>query len=314
MIVAVPRENHPGERRVALVPASVPALVKAGMEILVETGAGQSAGYPDQQYVDKGAKIAATRAEVFAADILLQVRAAGANPQAGRGRSGQLSQGPSGDRAVRSAGQPEGGGRSRRERRHAVLAGTAAAHHPGAEHGRAFVAGHDRRLSGGADGGRSLAENLPHAHHRRRNAQRREGFCDRGGRGGIAGHRHRSSPGRGRVGLRRSTGGEGAGAERRRQVRRGGHRRRRRGDQGRLRPGNGRGVLPQAAGTDDESRRRARRRHHHRGHSRQEIAHSGHRRNGRQDGAGLGDRRSGGRARRQLRVDQGRTSAWSNTA
>jgi H+-translocating NAD(P) transhydrogenase subunit alpha len=83
MIIAVPRENHPGERRVALVPASVPLLVKAGMDVLVETGAGLAAGYPDQQYVDKGAKIAATRAEVFAADILLQVRAAGANLQGG---------------------------------------------------------------------------------------------------------------------------------------------------------------------------------------------------------------------------------------
>ncbi len=83
MIIAVPRENHPGERRVALVPASVPVLVKAGLDVLVETGAGLAAGYPDQQYVDKGAKIAATRAEVFAAEILLQVRAAGANLQAG---------------------------------------------------------------------------------------------------------------------------------------------------------------------------------------------------------------------------------------
>ena len=81
MIVAVPRESHPGERRVALVPASVPVLVKAGMEIVVEAGAGQSAGYPDRLYVEKGAKIAASRSEVFAADVLLQVRAAGANPQ-----------------------------------------------------------------------------------------------------------------------------------------------------------------------------------------------------------------------------------------
>lgn len=83
MIVAVPRESHSGERRVALVPGSVAALVKAGMDIVVETGAGQSAGYPDRLYVEKGAKIAASRAEVFAADILLQVRAAGANPKAG---------------------------------------------------------------------------------------------------------------------------------------------------------------------------------------------------------------------------------------
>ena len=79
MIVAVARETHPGERRVALIPAAVPPLVKAGFEVLVEAGAGLSAGYPDQQYIDKGAKIAASRQEVFVADILLQVRAAGAN-------------------------------------------------------------------------------------------------------------------------------------------------------------------------------------------------------------------------------------------
>jgi len=83
MIVAVARETHSGERRVALVPAAVPPLAKAGLEVLVEAGAGVSAGYSDQQYLDKGAKIAASRQEVFAADILLQVRAAGAN-QAGR--------------------------------------------------------------------------------------------------------------------------------------------------------------------------------------------------------------------------------------
>ena len=84
MIIAVPRESHPGERRVALTPASVSQLVKAGMEVLVETGAGESAGYPDSQYVDKGAKIAKTRAEVFAGDVLFQVRAAGACPQTAR--------------------------------------------------------------------------------------------------------------------------------------------------------------------------------------------------------------------------------------
>jgi H+-translocating NAD(P) transhydrogenase subunit alpha len=94
MIVAVPRESCPGERRVALIPASVPPLVKAGLEVLVESGAGQEAGYLDQQYVEKGAKIAPSRREVFAADIVLQVRAAGANPQAGSAdlefyRSGQ---------------------------------------------------------------------------------------------------------------------------------------------------------------------------------------------------------------------------------
>lgn len=85
MIVGVTRENFPGERRVSLVPASVPHLTKAGMEVLVETGAGQSAGLLDAAYQEKGAKIAATRDELFAqADIIFQVRCLGANPENGR--------------------------------------------------------------------------------------------------------------------------------------------------------------------------------------------------------------------------------------
>jgi NAD(P) transhydrogenase subunit alpha len=94
MIVAIPRETFPGERRVAIIPASVPALVKAGMEVLVERDAGAAAGYPDAQYEAKGAKIA-DRDATFAADILLQVRAAGSNPEAGKAdlaryRTGQV--------------------------------------------------------------------------------------------------------------------------------------------------------------------------------------------------------------------------------
>src|SRR6266849_3650799 len=69
MIVGVPRETFPGERRVALVPAVIPSLVKAGLEIVVEAGAGVEAGYPDADYVAKGAKILAQRAEVFLAAI-----------------------------------------------------------------------------------------------------------------------------------------------------------------------------------------------------------------------------------------------------
>jgi NAD(P) transhydrogenase subunit alpha len=84
MIVGVPQETFPGETRVALVPASVPILVKAGMEVRVQSGAGQAAGFPDSQYVDKGAQVVASRDEVFAADVLLQVRAAGANAEAGK--------------------------------------------------------------------------------------------------------------------------------------------------------------------------------------------------------------------------------------
>ncbi len=85
MIVGVPRETYPGERRVALVPAVIPNLKKAGLEVVVETGAGLEAGYPDADYTAKGAKIAAKRAEVFSAsDILLQVLCYGSNDKTGK--------------------------------------------------------------------------------------------------------------------------------------------------------------------------------------------------------------------------------------
>lgn len=85
MIVGVPRESFPGEQRVALVPAVVPALAKAGCQALVERGAGTAAGYPDAHYTDRGARIAASRAEVFAtADAIFQVLAHGANDRTGR--------------------------------------------------------------------------------------------------------------------------------------------------------------------------------------------------------------------------------------
>ncbi len=84
MIVGVPRESFPGERRVALVPASLSPLKKAGLEVVIETGAGVPAGFSDTEYTDKGAEIVASRSEVFArADVLAQVRAFGANPDAG---------------------------------------------------------------------------------------------------------------------------------------------------------------------------------------------------------------------------------------
>ena len=55
MKVGVPRESYPGERRVAMVPAVIPALLKAGLEVVVEAGAGAEAGFPDAEYCAKGA-------------------------------------------------------------------------------------------------------------------------------------------------------------------------------------------------------------------------------------------------------------------
>lgn len=84
MVVGVPKETFPGERRVALVPAVVPSLAKAGLEVLIEAGAGKAAGFPDAAYEERGARIAPGRAGLFArAEAILQVRALGANPEAG---------------------------------------------------------------------------------------------------------------------------------------------------------------------------------------------------------------------------------------
>jgi NAD(P) transhydrogenase subunit alpha len=85
MIVGVPRESFPGERRVALVPAAIPKLTKEGLEVLVEAGAGSDAGYPDADYAAKGAKIVADRSEVFrAADIVVQILCYGSNDKTGK--------------------------------------------------------------------------------------------------------------------------------------------------------------------------------------------------------------------------------------
>jgi H+-translocating NAD(P) transhydrogenase subunit alpha len=85
VIVGVPKELFPGERRVALVPLVVPVLAKAGLEVAIETGAGAEAGYPDADFAAKGAKILPDRAAVFSsADIVVQVLCYGANDKTGK--------------------------------------------------------------------------------------------------------------------------------------------------------------------------------------------------------------------------------------
>jgi H+-translocating NAD(P) transhydrogenase subunit alpha len=84
MIVGVPKEIYPKERRVALVPAVIPALKKSGLDVVVESGAGMAAGYPDGEYAEKGARLIAGRAELFGtADIIVQFLCYGANDVSG---------------------------------------------------------------------------------------------------------------------------------------------------------------------------------------------------------------------------------------
>ena len=82
MIAGILKETFPGEHRVAMVPDIGAALKNKGVELIVESGAGQAAGYPDSAYEARGAQIVA-RKDVFArADVLLQVRTPGASGDA----------------------------------------------------------------------------------------------------------------------------------------------------------------------------------------------------------------------------------------
>jgi NAD(P) transhydrogenase subunit alpha len=73
MKVAVIKENAPDERRVALVPETVPKLIAAGAEVIVENGAGAAAWFPDSAYAKAGAVICSA-AELYAkADVILTV-------------------------------------------------------------------------------------------------------------------------------------------------------------------------------------------------------------------------------------------------
>ena len=73
MIVGVPKESFPGERRVALVPAVIPSLLKAGFEVVVESGAGAGAGYPDGEYTGKGGKILQAHARLAAVTLYVSL-------------------------------------------------------------------------------------------------------------------------------------------------------------------------------------------------------------------------------------------------
>jgi len=80
MIAGILKETLPGERRVAVVPANVPALKKLGLDVLLEPGAGADAGFPDADYVKQGATLGTSHTDVaLKADLLLQVRTPGAN-------------------------------------------------------------------------------------------------------------------------------------------------------------------------------------------------------------------------------------------
>lgn len=74
MLIGAPRELQPGERRAAMIPASVQRLVRAGAEVVIEAGLGAGAGHADEDYAQAGARISQDRAALLgAADLVLRL-------------------------------------------------------------------------------------------------------------------------------------------------------------------------------------------------------------------------------------------------
>ena len=75
MIIGIPKEIMPGERRVAAIPETVAKLVADGHEALVESSAGEGAFFSDEQYIAAGAKMIADVQEIFArSELILKVK------------------------------------------------------------------------------------------------------------------------------------------------------------------------------------------------------------------------------------------------
>lgn len=75
MLIGVPKELHPDEKRVPLVPSDVKKLIRLGNEILIEKNAGEKSGFSDDEYKESGATIKEDRNEILeSSDIILRLR------------------------------------------------------------------------------------------------------------------------------------------------------------------------------------------------------------------------------------------------
>jgi alanine dehydrogenase len=73
MVIGVPKEDHEKESRVPLTPEAVEILSGHGHRVVIESGAGDAANYPDNQYAESGAWITENRGEVFQGDMVLKI-------------------------------------------------------------------------------------------------------------------------------------------------------------------------------------------------------------------------------------------------
>ena len=288
MKVGVLKETTPGEHRVALVPEMVARLRGAGLDVLVQSGAGDGAWFADSAYAEAGASIV-SRSELLADAAVVVGISRPDEPVIAALRPGQALLGmlepPRRPRVRRCAG------RQGRDRDQPGRTAPHAAQGPG--NGRADLPGERGRLQGGAGRGGRVRQVLPAADHRGRHGTAGQGPGARHRGGGPAGHRNGQAARRRGLGLRRAPAdqdrGRVAGCHLHRADLGGGG-----GRRGRLRPGTHRGRAAGTAGRADRAHRPARRDHHHRPGARPPSAAAGHRGRDQGDGGRFGDRGHGG--------------------
>ena len=275
MKVGVAKETAPGERRVALVPEALGKLQAAGLEILVETGAGAGSAIPDSAFADAGATIVPTDELYQQSDVVLRV----AKPSPTRSVDCARARRSSGS-SLRSStrGWPRTspangrhGDQPRRDPADAVAR---------AVDGCVEQPGQRRRLQGRPDRGQRIRPLLPAPDDRGGHRQARERADPRHRRRRPAGDRHGQAARRRGQGVRRPTRDARAGREPRRPVREAqDHDRRDR--RGRLRPRADRRGARRPAGRAQRGDRRDGRRHHDRPGPGPQAAGARHRGGGR---------------------------------
>ena len=289
MKVGVAKETAPGERRVALVPEVLAKLSAAGLEVLVERGAGAGAVDPRRRLPGGRGDHRLDRPTCTASRT--SCSASRSRPSQ---RSSVMHAGPGGpwpapaaDRSRDRGGAGQAGRHGDQPRRDPADAVA------GPRRWMRFVAGERRRLQGGPHRGQRLRPLLPAADDRGRDRQAGQRADPRHRRRRAPGDRHRPTARRGGQGVRRPARDARAGREPRRPVRQAqddDRRDRRR----RLRPRADRRGAGLPAGRAQRGHRRDGHRHHDRPGPRPQAAAPGHRRGGRADEVGLGHRRHGG--------------------
>ena len=267
MIIGIPREVLAGERRVALVPTAVKTLVDAGLEVLVEAGAGAESGHLDGEYEDAGARLAQGAAAVLGgADVILKVQppqplGSGDGSRAGLGEASHevdlITEGAALISLLKPLDEPALAERLAKRRVTAfameLMPRITRAQSMDALSSQSSLAGYEAVLMAAS----TLPRIFPMMVTAAGTMQPSKVLVIGAGVAGLQAIATRQAARRGGLGLRHASGREGAGAEPGRALRRARSRHRRRRGRRRLREGPERGVLPAPARAAGRARRPA---------------------------------------------------------